>query len=431
MAEASVQQTTPVFENAAGNADIVLGLISYNSAETIRAAIQAAQEGLASRFPGRNCVLVNADGGSKDGTQKLALESATQKSRFVQIAYPIYPVQKLSSEYYGVPGKANALQAIFTAALERHAGACVIVDSNVRTIAPEWIDALAGPVIEDEFDFVSPCYSRHKYEGTIIGGIVYPLTRALYGKRVQQPIGGEFAVSAKLLKHLWGQPQLDVEAAGFNFTGSIIDIWVTIKAASGGFRVAQALLGPRVLSQSEPVPEVSSMLVQALGSVFTEMDQTASIWQRVRGSEKVPSFGSREDLPAEPPPVDINPMLQSFRLGYQNLQDVWRMALPPATLVALKRMSLRSADAFRFDDALWARTVYDFALAWRMRVIDRDHLLRALTPLYLGWVASYVNTVRDASPEQAQERIEELCLAYEAEKGYLISRWRWPDRFNP
>jgi hypothetical protein len=30
-----------------------------------------------------------------------------------------------------------------------------------------------------------------------------------------------------------------------------------------------------------------------------------------------------------------------------------------------------------------------------------------------------------------EQRIEALCLAYEAEKGYLISRWRWPDRFNP
>ena len=204
-----------------------------------------------------------------------------------------------------------------------------------------------------------------------------------------------------------------------------------IQAVAGGFRPAQALLGPRILSHSEPAPEVSSMLAQTLGSVFTEMERTAPVWQRVRGSEAVPSEGLRLEPPPEPEPVDGKPMFHSFYLGYQNLQDIWRLVLPPATLMDLKRMSLQSADTIRFDDALWARVVYDFALAWRSRTMDREHLLRALTPVYLGWVASWVNAVREASADEAQDRIEKLCLAYEAQKGYLISRWRWPDRFNP
>ena len=286
-------------------------------------------------------------------------------------------------------------------------------------------------VVENGFDFVSPCYLRHKYEGTIVSGIVYPLTRALYGKRIQQPTGGEFAVSGKLLKYLMRQPQLDGDAATFGAAGSIIDVWITIQAATGGFRLAQAFLGPRILSQAEPVPDVSSVLVQALRSVFTEMDRTSSFWQRVRGSEQVQSYGVRQEITAEPGPVDITPMLQSFRIGYQNLQDIWRMVLPPATSMELKRMSFQSPDVFRFDDALWARIIYDFALAWRLRTMDRDHLLKAMTPLYLGWVASYVNSVVDATSAQAQDRIEKLCLAYETQKGYLIARWRWPDRFSP
>jgi len=429
MPEAGTQQSATELESSR-DADIVLGIMSYNSAETIRGAISTVQDGLVTWFPGKNCVLVNADGGSKDGTQALALESVLEKKDFVQISYPILPVQKMTPEYYGVPGKPKALQAIFSAAIERNATACAIVDANVRSLKPEWVGTLVRPVVEDGFDFVSPRYLRHKYDGTIISGIVYPLTRALYGKRIQQPIGGEFALSAKLLKHLAGKPQLDADGAGLGPAGSIVDVWITIQAAAGGFRLAQALLGPRVLSQSEPAPEVSSMLVQTLGSVFTEMDRTAPFWQRVKGSEKIPSFGSCEGPGADPPPVDINPMIQSFRLGYQNLQDIWRLVLPPATLMALKRMSVQSADAFSFDDALWATVVYDFALAWRLRVMDRDHLLRALAPLYLGWVASYVNSVRDAGPDEAQDRIEKLCLAYEAQNGYLISRWRWPDRFN-
>lgn len=81
-------------------------------------------------------------------------------------------------------------------------------------------------------------------------------------------------------------------------------------------------------------------------------------------------------------------------------------------------------------DEVWARTIYDFALGYRLRVIDRNHLLRAMTPIYLGWLASFVNEMRDR-PERVEERLEALCLVFEAQKRYLISRWRWPDRFRP
>jgi glucosylglycerate synthase len=426
MPETSVQQDTQKTTGDPVSADIVVGILSYNSATSISGVIGNVRTGIETYFPGSVRLLVNADGGSKDGTPALALESSAGRDDFIQIAYPVYPVQKLAPEYMGVPGKINALQAVFGIASERNAKACVIIDSNVRSLTPDWMDPLVRPVIENGFDFVSPCYLRHKYEGTLLNGIVSPLTRALYGKRIQQPIGGDFALSLNLVNDFRRQLQMEDDTAG---TG--IDVWITTHAVCSGFRVAQALLGPRVLDPSEPAPEVSSLLAQTLGWVFMEMNRTASIWQRVKASQEVPTFGSWPVTATEPAPVDINPLLQSFRLGYQSLLDIWRLVLPPATLVDLKRMSLQTAETFRFDDMLWARVIYDFALAWRIRIMDRDHLLRALTPLYLGWVASYIRSVRDATPEQVQDRIEALGLAYESQKGYLISRWRWPDRFNP
>ena len=41
-------------------------------------------------------------------------------------------------------------------------------------------------------------------------------------------------------------------------------------------------------------------------------------------------------------------------------------------------------------DDLWVRIVYDFILAYRLRTLNRGHLLGALTPLYLAWVASHL-----------------------------------------
>jgi hypothetical protein len=161
------------------------------------------------------------------------------------------------------------------------------------------------------------------------------------------------------------------------------------------------------------------------------MERTAELWQHVRGSNPIASFGLRFDPDAGESAVDVRPMLESFCIGYQNLQDIWGMILPPAALLELKRLSRQSLDAFRFPNDLWARTVYDFALAHRLRTIGRDHLLGALTPLYMGWVASFILSVREMNFNQTEDEIEKLCMTYETQKSYLISRWRWPDRFTP
>jgi hypothetical protein len=122
-------------------------------------------------------------------------------------------------------------------------------------------------------------------------------------------------------------------------------------------------------------------------------------------------------------------MLQSFHLAYSNLQEIWSLVLPPHTLLGLKHLSVMPQDGFRMPDNLWTRIVYDFVLAYRLRTLNRNHLMGALTPLYLAWVASHLILVHSGVPPE--RHIEELAVAFETDKPYLVSRWRWPDRFNP
>jgi hypothetical protein len=122
-------------------------------------------------------------------------------------------------------------------------------------------------------------------------------------------------------------------------------------------------------------------------------------------------------------------MLDSFRLAFTNLQEIWSLVLPPQSLLGLKHLSVMPAADFRMPDSLWARVVYDFALAWRLRTLNRAHLLGALTPLYLAWVASHLTLIRNGTPPE--RHIEEQAQIFETDKPYFVSRWRWPDRFNP
>ena len=200
-------------------------------------------------------------------------------------------------------------------------------------------------------------------------------------------------------------------------------------AVSGGFRVCESHLGARTQPPTDWM-NLSSLLARILGPVFLEMERQAAFWQRIRGSNTVPGFGFPEAASEDGGTADVHRMIESFQLGAQN-QDVWGLILPPMTLLELRTLSRLPPDQFRMPDDLWVRIVYDFALGHRLRTISRDHLLRSVTPLYLGWMASYALEMESAGPADIAARTERLARAYEAGKPDLVSRWRWPDRFNP
>src|SRR5574341_792937 len=150
-----------------GEADIVIGIPSYNNARTISHVVQAVSAGLAKHFHDNRAVIINSDGGSKDGTQQAVLEAPLETENLLLLRHPVHPVHRISTPYVGLPGKGSAVRAIFRAAQRLKAKACAIVDSDLRSITPDWLDLLVRPVPYHEFDYVCPFYRRHRYDGTI------------------------------------------------------------------------------------------------------------------------------------------------------------------------------------------------------------------------------------------------------------------------
>jgi hypothetical protein len=173
------------------------------------------------------------------------------------------------------------------------------------------------------------------------------------------------------------------------------------------------------------------LLAQILSPIFSDMERNAACWQRMRPSVHVPTIGEPLSVSQDTGTVDISRMMESFQLGVRDLQEIWGLVLPPSTLLELRKLARLPSEQFRMPDDLWVRIVYDFALAHRLRTINRDHLLKSMTPLYLAWVSSYAHDLETAGSTAWEERLERLSVAYEAGKTYLVSRWRWPDRFNP
>jgi len=401
-----------------GKADILIGIPSYNNADTIGHVVRAVSAGLAKYFGKFSAVLVNSDGGSSDGTTDIVARSVVDFGQML-ISDHQGVLHRIITPYHGIPGKGSAFRTIFEIAKRLQASACAVVDSDLRSITPEWVELLVRPVLEEGYDYVAPYYLRHKYDGTITNSIVYPLTRALYGQRIRQPIGGDFGFSGRLAEHYLDKHVWESDVARFG-----IDIWMTTEAIASGARVCQSFLGAKIHNPKDPAADLAAMLMQVVGAIFGLMEDHDSVWLGVQGSNPVKLFGFRYEVGVEPVNVNVERMIVNFRQGLLDLEAVWRQMLSPGTMDGLLPLKDCPQQAFRIPDDLWARLVYDAAVAYHRHVMPRDHLLKAFTPLYLGRTATFVLETHGLTSAEAEGRIEALCQTFENRKPYLIERWK-------
>ena len=400
------------------NADILVGIASYNNAKTIGHVVKAVDAGLAKYFPEKRALIVNSDGGSKDGTPDI-VRSATHDHTAIFLSHPVYPIHRISMPYNGIPGKGSAFRALFRTAVELNAEACCVVDADLRSITPEWIELLLSPVIRKGFDFVAPLYSRHKYDGTITNSIVYPVTRTLYGRRVRQPIGGEFGFSGKMAEFYVSQDVWESHVARFG-----VDIWMTTEAIANDFKVCQTFLGAKIHDPKDPGSDLADMLLQVVATLFNLTEKHYEKWKDERGSSDVPTFGFRYHVGLESVKVNAEKMLGIFRAGLKDLRGIWLDIIGPGDLGEIESLGSLTDGEFRFPAGLWARIVYDYILAYHKKVMSPEHLIRSLVPLYLGKTASFVMEAENMEQEGAEAEIEKLCLEFENKKDYLVTNWK-------
>ncbi len=304
-------------------------------------------------------------------------------------------------------------------AQENHATACVLLGAESQSLHPEAIRALAKSAHQN--DLTTAHYDLGPREGLVNSAMLYPVTRALFGTRPRFPLAIDLGLSLRMAERLATVAQ--------RFTATAQNdafLWPLSEAAAAGYSIAEVDIGSRTIPQPL-APDLNTLLAQITGSLFAEVDAKASFWQRARGVQ--PPQSITQTAPIAEQPADIASMLEAFRFAYTNLHEIWSLVLPPNSLLGLKKLSLMHPENFRMPDNLWARIVYDFILAYRLRTINRGHLLGALTPLYLAWAASHLTLI--SSGTAPEKHIQDVAVAFETDKPYLVSRWRWPDRFNP
>jgi hypothetical protein len=390
-----------------GWADVIVGIPCFNSERTIAHVMKAASEGMSKHFAGKALLLIVSDGGSTDYTREVA-----QKAKLAR------GVDKLVTIYRGVPGKGTSLRCIFEAALLLEAKACVVMDSDLRSVTPEWVRALASPVLEQAIDFVSPFYIRHKYDATITNNVARALTQALYGRRLKQPIGGDFGLSPKLLQALTKEDVWETDVARFG-----VDIWMTTHAICGGFKIAETPLGAKIHDPKDPAASLGPMFRQVVGTMFRMMKNHEAFWRGLSKSEPVPLLGAIPSVEPEPLEISVANLRARFILGLEHFGAVWKQVLGAKRFEELGAIAKQESGKLEFPVDLWVTTVYDFAVAYQRWQGDRDQLVEMLVPIYLGRVAGFVNQSRDLSTADAEKIFDAQALRFEELKPYLIEKW--------
>ena len=388
-----------------GNADIVVGIPAYYSDESLAHVIKTVVEGLDQHYPDKRSLIIVADGGSTDDTREVAQSVESHH----------FNIEVLVTIYRGIPGKGSAFRAIFEAAKYLQASAVALFDSDLKSIKPSWVRNILAPVFEG-YDFVAPDYSRYKFDGTITNTIAYNLTRALYGVNIRQPIGGDFGMSNSMIRHCLNQDVWDSDIAKFG-----VDIWLTIKAITGGFRICQTRLGAKIHGQKDPSADLGPMFREVVGTVFTLLDKDRSYLEKVKETVNTPIYG--EAVGEEPVSFEVNleRLVEYFRIGLKNFGPIWANIIEKEDYATVKKLALvRNLKNLNLPTETWVRIVYRYAAYFCKTKRQRFKVLDTLIPLYNARVASLILILQEKNQAEAEEFYDGQARAFESMREYLI-----------
>jgi len=388
-------------------ADILVGIPSYNNASTIAYVVDQVSKGLDKFFPHMKSVIIVSDGNSDDGTREIAKSINLPKN-----------IDLIATIYDGVPGKGSAIKLALEVAKRLGCRAMAMVDSDLRSITPEWMHLIIQPIIEGA-GLVTPRYFRYKYDGTITNQVIYPFTLSLFGVNIRQPIGGDFGLSKELItlminSPLWRTP----------YTPRFgIDISITHTALAHGLEVKEAFLGSKIHDVKDPTKHLGPMFKQVIGALFTCTDLYFDKWKNINSIHD-PSIvrGSIGDQEPEPFEVDYKSALNAFRYGLERHQGTIQRVLPNYLLQSLKESSAGGATITAKD---WARITYHFASYFnKVREEVKDEVIEAFKVCWIGRVGNFVRETLGLSNSEAEARIVSDAEAFVQEKPYLVSLWR-------
>jgi glucosylglycerate synthase len=390
--------------------DILVGVLCKDVEATILNVLNVINEGLYRYFPDYKKAIVVCLGESSDKTNEV-----------IDLFQPYNTVEKIVTKDITSGGKGAGVMTIFEIAHCLEAKSVILIDGDLLSVKPGWIQTIANPIVYGRADLTVPYYIRDKNDGVITNNLVYPFTRALYGLDVRQPIAGEYALSKNLYELLRNHPLFPPDFG--------VDIFILTVAAAEGLYVKEGLFSLKIHESTtrylEPEKFLIPMFRKVTGAMFELAKYYEDYWRSKPKLWKRKYY--RECFSQKPIPVKINisEMRNSFETEFKSLKYSMERYLPKSIISYLERIVDNSK---RFDSELWAEIVYNYAASWKNIYSDEDRtlLLDTLKTLWIGRYVSYANEVEDMDMNEAENVIQKQAEVFEEKFDYLRSIYEDP-----
>jgi hypothetical protein len=404
-----------------GEVDLLVGISSHSNADKTRNDLDAIERTFQQNFTRQRAVIVIVSGGDKTVEDPTASSSGNGTEKRLHSARPtaLRTVHRVTADFVLPPSPGVALRTILAAADLLRARGCAVVSPATTTLTPDWIAHLLCPVFQDQYDFVAPLYTRHKFQGLLARNLLYPMSRAVFGCKIRELYSDEWGFSGRLAsvclnEDVWHEEHI----------GTRPEAWMAISAISSDFRCCQTFLGPKLQSTTGSQADIVEIFRQTVGNLFWCMESQQSAWLDSPRSVAVQTFGPDHELTSEPMELNRHRIFEMFRSGATELEPILSEVLDPDTHAGIKSIVLLDEEKFSFPSQLWVRTVYDFAASYHHGVISRDHLVQALAPLYRGVTLSFLLEHSGSTSAEMEAVTEGLCIEFERQLPYLREKWK-------
>ena len=382
----------------------------FDKAETIPHAVRAASEGLSLYFGERAGLIVLIGNGTAEELDLFRGTPADVPKLYLKVE---------TATLHQSAGFRHMFQKI----CELGAEATVMICPDREAIVPDRVYSLGTPLFES-FDYVSPLYLRHKWKDLLNNNLVYPMTRSLYGRRVRNPISGEFGFSGRLAR-------LAGNGSDERGTDSLLgmDLWMATLALSNNLSVCQSFVrGPVLYGSQHNGVGSHRFFREIVRTLFDLMIRCESFWMKVKWSKPTavrPNADGPEPMPAlDNPQAALKDLHMEFEQGCCKNLSLLKSVLSTVAYEQLTAALSKKQEEFGFSTELWAKILFDTAVAYRDAKEVRGDLLDFLLPVYQGRIHSYLKETRTMTAAQAEMYVENECTIFEETKTHLITRWK-------
>jgi glycosyltransferase involved in cell wall biosynthesis len=387
-----------------GRKDIVIGIPSYNEEATIIHVMSMVSMGLQQFFPEYKAMILVADGGSTDRTLRLAESFRVDSNIEKKVVHA--PKNK---------GKGRTIKKIMQVSQKTNASMLAIVDSDLISIKPSWIDYLLRPIAFGLGDFTVSRYLRDKQDGGITKLLTYPMVTSLWGEEIRQPMGGEVGMSDELVKKCLEHPHFPDDFG--------IDTFLTTVALANDFKIQGGILDAKFHESTskyvEPKRHLLSMFHQVTETLFDLMKYYEKEW---KNRTPLPFHEAKRPRKLNrykgPRPTAVSLDTDLFRNAGQSVIEGNLSLLKKITGDYYPDLLDKMDEGGHLDGDTWAETVVRAAALYKRKKEDR--IIEVLGGVWLGRYASFAETTKTMNLNVAELDVHKQMLYFLDKRDLLM-----------